>query len=67
MVFLFAIYVIGFEQFQEGFDPEDPFFFSLWAECLDCSGYIGGYASKRKYLVVCGQCSLVSGGGKGSP
>ena len=35
-----------------GFNPEDPFLVGLWAECLDCSGYVGGYASKRKCLVV---------------
>ena len=67
MGFLFDICGVFSEQFYVGFDPEDPFLFSLWAECLDCSGYVGGYASKRNCLVIHEQCSLVGGQGKGSP
>ena len=67
MGFPYAICEVCFEQFHIGFDPKDPFLDGLCAEYLDCSGYIGGYASKRKCLAVCGQCSPVSGGGKGSP
>ena len=62
-----AICGFCFEKFYIGFNPEEPFLLGLWVECLDCSEYVGGYASKRKCLVVYGQCSLVSGGGKGSP
>ena len=67
MGFICAICRVCFEQFHVRFSPKDPFLIGLWAKCLDCSGYVVGYASKRKYLVVCGQYNLVNGGGEGSP
>ena len=67
MGFLYAFCGVYFEQFHVGFNLEHPFLVGLWAEYWDCSGYIGGYTSKQKYLVVHGQCSLESRGGKGSP
>ena len=67
MGFPYAISGVCFAQFYVEFNPEDLFLVALWAECLNCSGYVGGYASKRKYLAICGKYSLISRGGKGGP